>query len=228
MRTIILVGKTGLGKTTFANYLAGSQLQTGSGVTSVTANPQPIVFKHNGVQHRVVDMPGFSDVRINSKEAITDEVIHRWILQEVVNNEVVGIVMFLSQEDVLGARLSKEFVAISEIMMTRFSGFESMCFFAISGKNMIGGMGDFIKAAMTVVTTGKLRIMGLGPDNWARCKKKDFARVKDWCLKRLQASEPRLVPRTTVDLCKRCGLRADPLLIDGPCRYHHESGELVH
>ncbi|KAI9201789.1 uncharacterized protein BJ171DRAFT_493651, partial [Polychytrium aggregatum] len=161
-------------------------------------------------------------------KAINDSTIHRWILEQVSKSEVVGVVMFVTQDDVLNSRLSREVIALMEIMTTRFVGYESMCFYAISGRSMPGDMHEFIRMSLGVVASGKLRVMGLSSDNWARCKNKDFSRVKSWCLQRLQSPEPRLVPRVTTDTCKRCGIKADPLIEISQCQYHGSSGSLIH
>ncbi|KAI9207729.1 uncharacterized protein BJ171DRAFT_493646, partial [Polychytrium aggregatum] len=161
-------------------------------------------------------------------KAINDSTIHRWILEQVSKSEVVGVVMFVTQDDVLNSRLSREVIALMEIMTTRFVGYESMCFYAISGRSMPGDMHEFIRMSLGVVASGKLRVMGLSSDNWARCKNKDFSRVKSWCLQRLQSPEPRLVPRVTTDTCKRCGIKADPLIEISQCRHHGEPGKMIH
>ncbi|KAI9322037.1 hypothetical protein DFJ73DRAFT_785712 [Zopfochytrium polystomum] len=220
---IIVVGKSGLGKSTFCNIYSGSDNPTGAGVAGVSTKPI------EGTRVSIIDMPGYGDVGGPNREPINDTVIHRWLLKYVMSRKVIGIIVFVSQDDVCQARLAPEVKSLLEVLGTRFAGFEALCFFAVSGKSMLGSMSEFLRDAASSILTGKLRIMGLGARNWARCKKKDFSAVTSWCDSQYAlADPPTLAPRITRDTCRRCGKIGDPLLIVKPCRFHGESGGAVH
>ncbi|KAI9316542.1 hypothetical protein DFJ73DRAFT_929595 [Zopfochytrium polystomum] len=178
--TIIVVGKSGLGKSTFCNIYSRSNNPTGAGAAGVSTEPIEVWLEKDGTRVSIIDMPGYGDVGGPNREPINDNVIHRWLLNYVMNRKVIGIVVFVSQDDVCQARLAPEVKSLLEVLGTRFAGFEALCFFAVSGRSMPGSMNEFLQDAASSVLTGKLRIMGLGARNWARCKKKDFSAVARW------------------------------------------------
>jgi energy-coupling factor transporter ATP-binding protein EcfA2 len=229
MRTILIVGKSGLGKSTFSNLLTGGDNPVGEGMTGSTNEPITSKLYLDGKCHKVVDFPGFGDVASDSRAPITNEDIHRWILNFVLKEEVVGIVNFVSQEDVVSARLNLDATEFYNMIHSRFYGFEGLCFFAVSGPSMLGDDKEFLFMAIKAMWRGKLKAMGINRTNWARCKNKQFEGVKEWCLRKLTETVPvRLVPRAVQDRCHVCGIKGDPLLVQSPCKVHGSEGTLVH
>ncbi|RGB25905.1 AIG1 family-domain-containing protein [Rhizophagus diaphanus] len=81
-KTIILIGKTGNGKSTLANVLYGEQLfEEGDGARSVTKESKSKEFKYKGVKHIIIDTPGICDTGSGKSE---DENRERKVYKEIV------------------------------------------------------------------------------------------------------------------------------------------------
>ncbi|KAJ3117992.1 hypothetical protein HDU96_004446 [Phlyctochytrium bullatum] len=228
-KAVFIVGKSGLGKSTFANLLTGASTPVGSGMASVTRHPVEIPFKLKGTDSMVVDFTGTGDVAVEGQKPHTDDQIFTMIVQKTVNYRVVAIVIFISQDDLLAHRLCQRFATMVATIKSRFRGFESSSFFAVSGPKMIGDHQEFLTEAMSMYLQGNFDVMGITASNWYRCKRKDFDGPIEFCRQRLLAKDPAfLVPKDYRDNCSKCGLVGDPLFNTGVCRWHtHADGRLA-
>lgn len=98
-KTMVLVGQSQTGKSTFINDMAGKYLApTGTGEESITANVSMYNFKTMNQDFIVLDTPGLSDTRGN--DGITDEKIkdqiEKAILQigEMSKNTINAFLIF--------------------------------------------------------------------------------------------------------------------------------------
>jgi GTP1/Obg family GTP-binding protein len=70
-RNILLIGRTGKGKSTLANVLTGNgRFKEGKYGASETRNIKAEVFEHEGVKYRVIDTVGIGDTKLTEKEVL--------------------------------------------------------------------------------------------------------------------------------------------------------------
>jgi GTPase Era involved in 16S rRNA processing len=70
-KNILIIGKTGNGKSTLANVLSNTNsFAESSGSTSQTKSVQAEIFTHNSQQYQVIDTLGLSDTSLTEKEVL--------------------------------------------------------------------------------------------------------------------------------------------------------------
>src|SRR5581483_1732996 len=71
IKNILIVGRTGGGKSTLSNILSNSnEFEESEGSISKTKNFQNKIFKHNGISYRVVDTIGVGDTELTKKKVL--------------------------------------------------------------------------------------------------------------------------------------------------------------
>ncbi|KAJ3025759.1 UNVERIFIED_CONTAM: hypothetical protein HDU68_006722 [Siphonaria sp. JEL0065] len=158
MKAVLVVGKTGLGKSTFCNALTGSNHRANRSMLAVTREPIEALASINQVKYKAIDFPGTGDVVAQNHTPLTDDEIYAMIAQKAAVYDVVAVVVFVSQDDVLGARLSSQFLGLVSTIKNRFRGFESVVYFAISGPSMPGDAREFMTEATRQFRSGKFDV----------------------------------------------------------------------
>ncbi|KAK0753684.1 P-loop containing nucleoside triphosphate hydrolase protein [Schizothecium vesticola] len=75
--TVLLLGVTGAGKSTFATHASGIALKIGDDIEPCTQDPLAVEFELDGRQIILIDTPGFDDDRRNDIEILRD--VLKWI-----------------------------------------------------------------------------------------------------------------------------------------------------
>lgn len=71
VKNVLLIGKTGSGKSNLANVLTKSEeFKSGAGSTSVTKNVEVKKISHNGINYRIIDTVGLGDTELTSEELL--------------------------------------------------------------------------------------------------------------------------------------------------------------
>eukprot|EP01138_Halocafeteria_seosinensis_P007372 gb/GECG01007537.1/.p1 GENE.gb/GECG01007537.1/~~gb/GECG01007537.1/.p1 ORF type:complete len:310 (+),score=48.67 gb/GECG01007537.1/:1-930(+) len=79
-KTIVILGDTGVGKSTLANHLSGTRvLETSDGADSCTSKVSTTSFKVRGLNFTVKDTPGFNDSKGRDEEHLAE--LHRDLRQ---------------------------------------------------------------------------------------------------------------------------------------------------
>ncbi|KAH6628898.1 P-loop containing nucleoside triphosphate hydrolase protein [Chaetomium tenue] len=78
--TILLMGVTGSGKSTFASLASGQNLQIGHGLDPCTKRPQAVCFQLGSRPITLIDTPGFDDDTVSDVEILGN--VSRWMFGE--------------------------------------------------------------------------------------------------------------------------------------------------
>ena len=91
--TIVLLGVTGAGKSTFAHIASGQNVVIGHGVDPCTQDPLAVHFKLGDRNIVLVDTPGFDDDVRSDVEILGD--IAKWLAQEglITDRPVDGLIL---------------------------------------------------------------------------------------------------------------------------------------
>lgn len=96
---IPVMGPTGVGKSTFINYLAGDSVRVGHDLKSCTAKLQPVVITSSqhpqlgGQRLVIVDTPGFDDTYVSDSEILSR--IASWLATAYSSEMKLGGVIYL-------------------------------------------------------------------------------------------------------------------------------------
>jgi predicted GTPase len=92
IKTILLIGRTGNGKSTLANVLAGiNKFQEGEFAVSKTKRVQSEEFEEDGVRYRIVDTIGIGDTKMT-----TDEILRELALMGYSVKDGLSQILFIT------------------------------------------------------------------------------------------------------------------------------------
>lgn len=70
MKTLLVFGSAGTGKTSFVNALTGQSLPTNGGAKGVTLSSQVVLAHHDGVDYRIIDTAGLDEAKGGSVTSV--------------------------------------------------------------------------------------------------------------------------------------------------------------
>ncbi|KAK0645442.1 P-loop containing nucleoside triphosphate hydrolase protein [Cercophora newfieldiana] len=92
--TILLIGVTGAGKSTFAACASGKEVEIGHSIDPCTQDPEAVCFQLGNDQIILIDTPGFDDTERTDIEIL--QALVKWIPdQPLLKNQLIdGLILF--------------------------------------------------------------------------------------------------------------------------------------
>jgi GTP-binding protein EngB required for normal cell division len=111
----LILGETGVGKSSYVNWLAGTTLAKEGFFESVTDKPTTYNVKRNGIDYHLIDVPGFLDTG-----SLTDAEIMQLVKAEVLSldvEKISGVIMMVNGND-NRMRIEKIMQSVIELLGT--------------------------------------------------------------------------------------------------------------